>query len=139
MTDPSSVVLLVEGDICVRHPLAEYLRGCGFKVLEASNGDEARVTLSAPDYQIDVVLAEMTTAGSGFALSQWVRANHPGVEIILAGSVEKATERAGALCNEGPALAKPYAHHLVLDQIRRSLGRRKPTRRGQTPSLHCVS
>ena len=44
MTSSSPVVLLVEGDIIVRHPLAEYLRECGFTVFEASNGDEAERT-----------------------------------------------------------------------------------------------
>ena len=48
--------ILVEGDIVVRHPLAEYLRECGFTVFEASNGDEAKRALTTPSLQIDVVL-----------------------------------------------------------------------------------
>jgi CheY-like chemotaxis protein len=39
MTACSAAVLLVDDDIIVRHPLAEYLRECGFTVFEASNGD----------------------------------------------------------------------------------------------------
>ena len=43
MTAFSPVVLLVDDDIIVPHPLAEYLRECGFTVFEASNGDDGGV------------------------------------------------------------------------------------------------
>lgn len=121
----ASTILLVEGDILLRHPLAQYLRECGFTVYEASNGDEARMALTSPDIVVDVVLADMATTGSGFALQAWIRSEHPDVETILAGSIEKAVESAGSLCNEGDALAKPYEHHFVLDRIRQSLARRR--------------
>jgi DNA-binding response OmpR family regulator len=117
-------VLLVEGDIVIRHPLAEYLRQCGFTVFEAANGDEAVMALQAPDLKIDVALADMTTVGSGFALRQWIVIQKLPVEVILAGTIEKAVDKAGSLCNEGPALAKPYEHHLVLEHIRRVLAQR---------------
>ena len=122
MTTASRVVLLVEGDIIVRLPLAEYLRDCGFTVFEASNGDEAKTLLTSPGAPIEIVLADMATDGSGFALRQWIREyNHPA-EIILAGSIERAVDRAADICKDGPDLAKPYEHHIVLDRIRR--GRR---------------
>jgi DNA-binding response OmpR family regulator len=124
MTSSSPVVLLVEGDIVVRHPLAEYLRECGFTVFEASNGDEAKRALTTPSLQIDVVLADMTTEGSGFALQGWIKEQNQSAEVIMAGSIEKAVNRAASVCKDGPALAKPYEHHLVLDRIRRAIARR---------------
>jgi DNA-binding NtrC family response regulator len=130
LNSPNPVVLLVEGDIVTRSPLAEYLRQCGFMVIEAANGDEARLALKTPDLKMEVVLADMKTAGAGFALRRWIVEEKLDVEVILAGSVEKAVEHAGDLCNEGPGLAKPYEHRLVLDQIRRALARRDRTLRG---------
>ena len=124
MTVSSAVVLLVEGDITVRHPLAEYLRECGFIVFEASTGEDAKHALTTPNLIIEVVLADMMTEGSGFALQSWIKENNHPAEVILAGSVEKAVNRAASLCKNGPALAKPYQHHLVLDHIRRVLARR---------------
>ncbi len=124
MNESASVVLLVEGDIIVRHPLAEYLRACGFTVFEASTGDEAMRVLKTAEIRIDVVLADMTTPGSGFTLRQWIEAESIPVEVIMAGSVEKAVDQAGKICHEGPAVAKPYEHHLVLDQIRQAQARR---------------
>jgi len=117
------VILLVEGDILARDPLAEYLRECGFTVFEATNGDEAKVILDRRN--IGVVLADMTTTGSGFALLQWIKAQHSSVEVILAGSIERAVAEAGDLCNNGPALAKPYEHRLVLERIRQAIARRE--------------
>jgi DNA-binding NtrC family response regulator len=116
--------LLVEGDILVRHPLAEYLRACGFVVYEASNGDEARQHLSSPISKIELVLADMTTQGSGFGLRHWISTQRLDVEVVLAASVEKAVDSAGKLCNDGPALAKPWDHHLILETIRQAIARR---------------
>jgi DNA-binding response OmpR family regulator len=124
MTSSSPVVLLVEGDITIRHPLAEYLRECGFVVFEASNGDEAKVALTTPSLQIEVVLADMRTEGAGFALQRWSKEHAHPAEVVLAGSIEKAVDHAANICKNGPALAKPYEHHLVLDHIRRVLARR---------------
>src|ERR1700749_336201 len=92
MTTASPVVLLVEGDIVVRLPLGEYLRDCGFTVFEASNGDEAKTLLTSPGAPIEIVLADMATDGSGFALRQWMRENNHPAEIILAGSIERAVD-----------------------------------------------
>ena len=115
MQQAPPTVLLVEGDIVVRHPLAEYLRKCGFVLVEAANGADARAALNDPAVVVSVVIADMKTEGSGFLLRRWIKENHQSVDVILAGSVERAVTRAAKVCEEGPALAKPYEHKLVLD------------------------
>src|SRR6202020_1257956 len=130
MTSSSLVILVVEADINFRHPLALYLRECGFTVFEASNGDEAKRALTTPNLQIEVVLADMATEGSGFALRRWIKDHGHPAEVILAGSIEKAVDRAASICKDGPALASPYDHLLVLDHIRQALARRD---RGEVP------
>lgn len=117
-------VLLIEGDILLRHPLAEYLRECGFVVHEAANGEEAKAALGSRKLSVGIVFADMTSVGSGFQLQAWIRSQMPDVEVILAGSIDKAVDQAGRLCNDGPALVKPYEHRLILDRIRKSLSRR---------------
>jgi len=117
-------VLLIEGDILLRHPLAEYLRECGFVVHEAANGEEAKAALGSRKLNVGIVFADMTSVGSGFQLQAWIRSQMPDVEVILAGSIDKAVDQAGRLCNDGPALVKPYEHRLILDRIRKSLSRR---------------
>jgi DNA-binding response OmpR family regulator len=99
-------------------------RDCGFTVFEASNGDEAKTLLTSSGTPIEIALADMASDGSGFALRQWMRENNHPAEIILAGSIERAVDRASDICKDGPDLAKPYEHHIVLDRIRRGLARR---------------
>ena len=119
-------ILIVEADELVRAPLAEYLRECGYRVLEAVNAREARQLLTNGEWGIDVVLCEVESLDeSGFILRTWVRRNYPRIAVVLAGSVARAAEKAGDLCEEGPTLSKPYDHRIVLERIKGLLAARK--------------
>ncbi len=115
-------MLIIDADIRVRHPLAEYLRGCGYRVLQASNTAQARRYFGQSDCSVNLVLVDAAAPEEGgFAFAQWVRTNHPGTQVLLAGSVEAAAKKAGDACEQGPALRKPYDHRIVADRIRRLL------------------
>jgi DNA-binding response OmpR family regulator len=130
MNEPT--VLIVEADILVRNPLADYLRACGYRVLEAFDTVEARRIFGDGPRSVEVVLADVEAPGeNGFTFALWVRANHPDAEVILAGSVARAAEKAGELCREGPALSKPYDHQLVHNEIRRLLAKRDRNKSGE--------
>jgi DNA-binding response OmpR family regulator len=127
MNEPS--LLLVDAEELVRTPVAQYLRECGYRVLEATSSDEAQKLLSEGSQTIDIVLADIQTLqGSGFAFAGWVRENNPGVRVLLAGTIAAAARRAGDLCEEEPPIRKPYDHQLVLDRIRRLLAERDRSR-----------
>jgi len=129
MSEPS--IVIVEADVLVRHPLAEYLRECGYKVIEASDGDDARAILGDSSVSVDIVLIDIEAGGeSGFSLARSVRAQHPAVDVVLAGTVGAAVAKAGDLCEEGPRLSKPYDHRLVLQRIRQLRARRERSRKG---------
>ena len=71
MSDPC--ILIVEQDLLVRTPLAEYLRECGYLVLEASSAGDARTLLEDGSRRVHIVLAEVKSGEpSGFALASWV-------------------------------------------------------------------
>lgn len=127
---PARTILLVDGDVLVRHELAEYLRHCGYRVVEASTTDEAVTVLSEGGVALDALLCHAEAAGerNGFALAAWVRANRPGLPVLLAGSTERTAEAAGELCEEGPDLARPYDPAVVVDRIRRRLATRARSR-----------
>ena len=127
-----AVLLLVDGDVLVRHALAEYLRECGYRVIEAASSDEAVTVLGEASVPVELVLADARCTGSmdGFALARHIREAWPGTDVVLAGSASRATEEAAKLCDEGPGLGRPYDHRLVLDRIKRLLAARKRSSSG---------
>ena len=120
---PSETVLVVDDEVIARMVICEYLRQCGYKVIEAVNTDEALTILQHIDAQVDVVLCGMSEAAAAgaFMLAQWIRRQRPATNIILAGNHARAADAAGDLCEEGPMLAKPYEPQLVSDRIKRLL------------------
>ena len=130
-------VLVVEDEVLLRLVVAEYLRDCGFKVIEAAHADEAVMVLKQPDLRIDVLFSDIEMPGSmdGFALAQWTRANRPGLEVILTGSVPRAVNAAADLCEEGP-MPKPYEPRSVHDRIRRLLASRRSREISVAPAVY---
>lgn len=124
MTNPH--ILLVESDVLVRKPLAEYLRDCGYKVVEALNTDEAVDLLTTGNPAIGIVLADVSSPGKvdGFGLAHWIRSKGIDAKIILAGNVQKAAAKAQDLCEDGPLLSKPYDHSLLLNRIKSEVAAR---------------
>lgn len=129
----AETLLVVEPDVLVRHSICDYLRECGFTVIEAVNGGEALAVLTDDRQTIDLILCEAGTsgAGDGFNLARWLRTNRPGLPIILVGSPAKAAETAGDLCEAGPTLAKPYDPQILLDRIKRLLADAKRALKGE--------
>jgi CheY-like chemotaxis protein len=118
-------VLLVDAEELVRMPLAQYLRECGYRVLEAINSKEAQRLLSEGSHTIDIILADIQTLGAGgFAFTAWVRQNKPEIRVLSVGTIATAAHTAGDLCEEEPPIRKPYDHQLVLDRILRLLAER---------------
>lgn len=115
-------VLIVEPDPLAMTPLAAFLRDCGYTVLEAFDGKEAQQILASPDHPIDVVLTaiDLGSEPNGFVLAQWIRAHHPGVDVLLAGTIEKAANVAANLCDgHSPDFRRPYEPQVVVDRIRK--------------------
>ncbi len=121
----SETVLVVEDEVFIRMAISQYLRDCGYRVIETVSADEAMTVLQHTDVEVDVVFSdiEMPGAMDGFALSTWIRQNRPGLDVILTGSVPRAVNAATDLCESGP-LPKPYEHQSVLDHIRRLMAAR---------------
>lgn len=129
MKGAQEVVLVVEDDILIRMPIAQYLRDCGYRVIEAADADEAMAVLLHEETRVDVVFSDIEMPGSvdGFGLAKWIRKHRPGLDVILAGTVPRAVNAAHELCEAG-SLPKPYERHAVQDQIRRLLATRKAGR-----------
>jgi len=115
----SHCVLLVEDEVLIRMAVADYLRDCGYRVIEAGNADEAIKVLNTNE-TVDVVCTDVQMPGSldGFGLAQWVRRERAGLKIVLVSGVRRAAEAAGDLCDGGPLMAKPYGPDELERRIR---------------------
>jgi DNA-binding NtrC family response regulator len=123
--DAAETILIVNDEVLIRLALSEYLRDCGYRVIEAASADEAILVLQHAQIQMDIVFSDIKMPGpmDGFGLSQWVRANRPGLDVILAGTLPRAVAAASDLC-EGGSAPNPYHPQAVLDRIRRLLASR---------------
>jgi CheY-like chemotaxis protein len=120
-------VLVVVDEVLIRMVIADYLRQCGYRVMEASNSDEAIIVLEQHDVRVDVVFTTIEMPGSrdGFALSHWVREHRPGTEVVLAGSLSRAATSAGELCEKGPHAKKPYETTSIIAEVNQLLAAAK--------------
>jgi CheY-like chemotaxis protein len=77
-------VLVVEDELMVRMPIVEYLRDCGYHVLEAGDAKEAIAATDA-DASVNLVFSDVRMPGSmdGFGLAEWFRSHHPEVPVLL--------------------------------------------------------
>lgn len=130
-------ILIVDSDIIVRNVLAEYLRHCGYRVVEAASSDEALLALAEVSLSVDVVLCDVAVRGSqsGFELANWVRRNRQDLEVRLAAGVQGAAKTAAKLCESGPHLVRPCDPQSVVDYIiqrRAARERNRPLDPGST-------
>jgi DNA-binding NtrC family response regulator len=121
-------ILVVEDDVLIRMPIAQYLRDCGYKIIEAADADEAITVLLHPETVVDIVFSDIEMPGTvdGFGLAKWIRAHRPGTDVILVGTVPRSVDAAKELCEASP-LPKPYEAQAVHGHIRRLLSARKST------------
>jgi CheY-like chemotaxis protein len=84
--------------------VAEYLRDCGYKVVEGVNAEDVLAVLNAGK-KIDVILADGSI--NGFELARQILQNHPDIDVILTNGVSRVAGKASDLCDDGP-LEKPY-------------------------------
>ena len=94
-------LVLAESEVLLRAPLAEFLRDCGIRVVEATSAEEAKMALAKADLNITTVLTSVELAGDGFGISSWAKKNRPDVVVKIAGTARRAVEIAASICEDG--------------------------------------
>ncbi|MCO6387081.1 response regulator [Aliihoeflea sp. 40Bstr573] len=115
-------VLVVEDELFIRINIADYHRDCGFHVVEAATGDDAKAVIES-GRTIHVVFSDVQMPGKldGFGLARWIRQHRPDIHVILNSGMANAAEKAGDLCEDGPLMAKPYDEAQVMARIQQML------------------
>jgi len=124
-SNSAKTVMLVEPEVLVRMVIAEYLRDCGYRVIEGVSAQDVWTVLES-DHRVDVILAEVRLAGGadGFSLASRIRQTHPSIDVILSSGVAGASQGSHELCQDGP-IKKPYEPKDVEARIRILLERRR--------------
>ena len=68
----------------VRMPIAEYLRDCGYNVLEAADASEAIAAVDA-EGPVSLVFSDIRMPGKmdGVRLAEWFQSHYPEVPVLL--------------------------------------------------------
>lgn len=127
MNDPKAQqfpprILVVEDDPFVRDVLDIYLRGEGYVVTLATDGNDMRRVLAATT--IHLVIMDLRLPGEdGFALTRYLREQYPVGIIILSTRQEIMDRVVGLECGADDYLTKPFEERELLARIRSVLRR----------------
>jgi CheY-like chemotaxis protein len=107
-------VLIVEDETMVRMPIAEYLRDCGYNVVEAGDAYEAIAVMDAEE-PVSLVFSDVRMPGKmdGFGLAEWFQSNYPSVPVLLTSGYNGGRSLAGASSPGGRFIEKPYSQTQV--------------------------
>ncbi len=106
--------------ICVR-----VLVKLGYRILEASNGNEAMETARAHRERIDLLLADVVMPGmNGPELARQLLEIHPEAKVLFAsGYTEDAIVHHGVLDDGVSFIGKPYPPSVLAKKVREVLDR----------------
>jgi CheY-like chemotaxis protein len=115
----AETVIVAESDVLARTVLAQYLRECGYSVMEAATSDDVLAVLrSGRGIQVVLLDAQISGEFPGFTLARHIRENFPSTEIVLTFGIAKAAQKAGEICDDGP-LKRPYHPQEIVRRIKR--------------------
>lgn len=119
------VVLVAEDEIIIRLAVADHLRECGFQVVEAANGAEAKALILA-GLEVDLVFSDIQMPDvDGVALALWLSEHGVGAPIVLTSGMPEALKAAQSACkNVNVFVPKPYAEQHLVQHFRALLSKR---------------
>jgi PAS domain S-box-containing protein len=117
-------ILVLEDDISVRHISVRVLRGLGYEVLEAANGDDAQQLITkAADKKIDLLLTDMVMPHmSGRCFADWMSKASPGTKVVfISGYLQESLHPGDRGDQETFFLPKPFDPEQLAKKIREAL------------------
>ncbi|MFN7916296.1 MAG: ATP-binding protein [Vicinamibacterales bacterium] len=116
-------ILLVEDDMAVRVLTARLLRGLGYQVLEASNGEAALRLSASHSGPVDLLLTDVIMPGvNGCRLADELSRQRPGIGVLfMSGYTDGEVERSGRSPSDA-LLLKPFSRDGLGQAVRRALG-----------------
>ncbi len=115
---------MVEDDPGIRELASKVLRRCGYQVLTACGGDEARDICERHGGAIDVLLRDVVMPGmSGPKVAPMLTKIRPSMKVVfMSGDTDDAIVRHGVMERDVPFLQKPFTPVRLANKILEVLG-----------------
>jgi len=123
----SETILAVEDEIEVRKLVAQILTNQGYKVIEASNGEQAiKVARENSEKKIHLLLTDVVMPGmSGRELAETLGLLHPNMKVLyMSGYTDNAIVHHGVLEEGVNYIQKPFTLDALARKVREVLDRR---------------
>jgi DNA-binding NtrC family response regulator len=122
----SETVLLVEDEEGVRRLIATILEQHGYRVLEASGGEEAIRTYHACPHGIDLLITDVVLPRmKGPELAARLQAEHSDMRVLyISGYVDPSIGKQAGFGGGSHYLQKPFATDALVRAVREALGSR---------------
>jgi CheY-like chemotaxis protein len=119
----TETILVVEDDQAVRNIAARVLRGAGYQVLTAKDGQEALLVLETKANDIDLVLTDVVMPQmSGKQLAERLFAMRPDMPVVfMSGYTDNMIERHGVLEPGTLLISKPFSAGELGTKVRAAL------------------
>jgi CheY-like chemotaxis protein len=117
-------ILVVEDNKALRALTTRWLSHLGFRVLEASDGPEARELFKHHGNEVALLLTDMVMPGgiSGLELAGYLREKKPGLKVIISSGYSLEIAGQSQLRERGFVyLAKPYEGPTLAGTVRQCL------------------
>ena len=114
----ATTVLVVEDEEVIRGLVDQVLRGEGYEVILAADGDEALER--ARDARIDLLVTDLTMPGiGGRELAERLRADRPGLKVMfMSGFADSDTFSGGQIPAATAFLEKPFTFAQMTERVR---------------------
>jgi PAS domain S-box-containing protein len=106
----SETILLVEDEKGVRELAREYLKTCGYNVVEAEDGHTALELAAMHAGSIDLLMTDVVMPGiNGRELADRVKSQRPGIKVLyMSGYTDQSVVKHGILETDAVLLQKPF-------------------------------
>ncbi|MBQ8895001.1 MAG: response regulator transcription factor [Clostridia bacterium] len=136
MNKKDFTLLVADDDRRIRQMLSLYLKGHGYNVLEAENGEQALDVFYANSSRIDLVLLDVMMPGrDGFSVLEELRDTSLIPVIMVTAKDQEYDQLKGFKCGADDYISKPFSPTILLARIESVLRRCSPKAGNEV--LHC--
>lgn len=136
METQNFTILVADDDRRIRQMLSLYLRGHGYQILEAEDGNQTLEVFYANNSKIDLILLDVMMPGrDGYSVLEELRESSLIPVIMVTAKDQEYDQLKGFKCGADDYISKPFSPTILLARVESVLRRCSP--KAQNQSLCC--